>query len=107
MVVKGDSVWQTQEASCPYLSRSEVSGELSLKKEETDGISNISKLIERKDEEESGGEVFVGTQKTKQTKETRKLFIPGKTKSYSVKKKQSQYTSWLSCDQLLLHSHNN
>lgn len=70
MVVKGESrmtVQRAQGASCPYLSRSEVLEETSLKKEETDRVSNVFKLTERKNREESGGEVFVGTQKTKQT----------------------------------------
>ena len=33
-----------------------------------------------KDGEESKSDIFVGTQKTKQTKETRKLFILGKAR---------------------------
>lgn len=94
MVMKGESrmtVQQAQGASCPYLSTSEVLEETSLKREEIDRVSNVFKLTERKNREASGGEVFIGTEKTKQT-EKRKLSIPGKTKRSAIKK-QSQYTS--------------
>ena len=78
------TVQQAQGARCPYLSRSEVLEETSLKKEETDRVPNVFKLTKRKNKE-YGDEVFSGTQKTKQ--KGKKIFIPGKTKSYAVKKK--------------------
>lgn len=44
-----------------------------------------SNLLRGKTEKRLGGEVFIGTEKIKQT-EKRKLSIPGKTKRYAIKK---------------------